>query len=97
MDLTIETGKMKHKLFLNWPAQNQFPTIQQAWDSLVRRTKLTLSSVEQQYLFNLHANINYMIICPLHRKKLGFGWRQGSTARCRVLEALSNHDRRGKK
>ena len=53
MDLTIETGKKKHKLSLNWPAQNQFPTIQQAWDSLVRRTKLTLSSVEQQYLFNL--------------------------------------------
>ena len=77
MDLTPETGKKKHKLSLYWPVQNQFPTIQQAWDFLVQRTKLNLSSAEQQYL-------NSIIICPLHREKLGLGWRRGFTTRCRV-------------
>ena len=48
-------------------------------------------------VFTQPANINSMTICPLHCEKLGLGWRQGSTARCRVPEALSNHDRRGKK
>ena len=53
MDLTPETEKNKHKLSLYWPVQNQFPTMQQAWDFLVQRTKLNLSSAEQQYLHNL--------------------------------------------
>ena len=48
-------------------------------------------------VFTQPANINSMTICPLHHEKLGLGWRRGSTARCRVPEALSNHDRRGKK
>ena len=48
-------------------------------------------------VFTQPANINSMTICPLHREKLGLGWRRGSTARCRVPEALSNPDRRGKK
>ena len=42
-------------------------------------------------------SINAMTICPVHREKFGLSWRQGSTARCRVSEELSNHDRRGKK
>ena len=95
MDLTPEIGKKKHKLSLNWPVQNQFPTIQQAWDFPVQRTKLTLSSAEQQFLLK-PANINSMTIHPLHREKR-LDWRRGSTARCRVPEALSNHDKRGKK
>lgn len=48
-------------------------------------------------VFTQPANINSMTICPLHREKLGLSWRRGSTARCRVPEALSNHDRRRKK
>ena len=48
-------------------------------------------------LFTQPANINSMTICPLHRQTLGLDWRRGSTARCRVPEALSIHDRRGKK
>ena len=48
-------------------------------------------------VFTQPANINSMTICPLHHEKLGLGWRRGSTARCRVPEALSNPDRRGKK
>ena len=41
-------------------------------------------------VFTQPANVNSMTICPLHREKLGLGWRRGSTARCRVPEALSN-------
>ena len=52
MDFTLETGKKKHKLSLYWPVQNQFLTILQAWDFPVQRTKLTLSSAEQQYILN---------------------------------------------
>ena len=48
-------------------------------------------------VFTQPANINSMTICQLHCEKLGLGWRRGSTARCRVPEELSNHDRRGKK
>ena len=48
-------------------------------------------------VFTQPANIDSMTICSLHRQNLGLGWRRGSTARCRVPEALSNHDRRGKK
>ena len=43
------------------------------------------------------ANINSMTVCPFHREKLDLGWRRGSTASCRVPEALFNYDRRGKK
>lgn len=35
-------------------------------------------------VFTQPANINSIIICPLHREKLGLGWRRGSTSRCRV-------------
>ena len=48
-------------------------------------------------LFTQPANIHSMTICPLHREKLGLGWRRGSYARCRVPEVLSNHDKKGKK
>ena len=34
-------------------------------------------------VFTQPANINSIIICPLHREKLGLGWRRGSTSRCR--------------
>ena len=48
-------------------------------------------------IFTHPGNINSMTICPLHREKLGLGWRRGSNARCRMPEVLSNHDKRGKK
>ena len=48
-------------------------------------------------IFTHPGNINSMTICPLHREKLGLGWRRGSNVRCRMPEVLSNHDKRGKK
>ena len=48
-------------------------------------------------IFTHPGNINSMTICPLHREKLGLGWRRGSNARCRMPAVLSNHDKRGKK
>ena len=74
MNLTLETGKKKHKLSLYWPIQNQFPTILQAWDFPVQRTKLTLSSAEQHYLLNKHKCYDHLSITS---RKAWFGLEAG--------------------
>lgn len=93
--MTRETGKKKHKLSLYWPVQKQFRTTASlGFSGPMDEVDLVLSRAA---VFTQPANINSMTICQLHCEKLGLGWRRGSTARCRVPEELSNHDRRGKK
>ena len=45
-------------------------------------------------VFRQPANVGSMIICPLHRSKLGLGWIKGTNARCRVPALLSNHGKK---
>ena len=41
--------------------------------------------------FTTPVNIQDMTICPLHRERLGIGWRR-SIIQCSVPEELSGHD-----
>ena len=41
--------------------------------------------------FTTPVNIQEMTICPLHRERLGIGWRR-SIIQCSVPEELSGHD-----
>ena len=41
--------------------------------------------------FRTPVNIQEMIVCPLHRERLGIGWRR-SIRQCSVPEELSGHD-----
>ena len=41
--------------------------------------------------FTTPVNIQEMTICPLHRERLGIGWRK-SIIQCSVPEELSGHD-----
>ena len=47
-------------------------------------------------MFKEPHSLNIMTICPLHRGKLGVGWKRGSS-RCRVPAALSNHGKGSRK
>ena len=46
--------------------------------------------------FQTPANIQEMTICPLHRERLGIGWRR-SIRLCSVPEQLSGHNENSKK
>lgn len=48
-------------------------------------------------IFHQPAEIDSMVICPLHRKKLGLGWNRGANIRCTIPSEISNHGRKSKK
>ena len=53
---------------------------------------LKLSLFQQRVTcFTTSVNIQEMTICPLHRQRLGIGWRR-SIIQCSVPEELSGHD-----
>ena len=39
-------------------------------------------------MFTKSKSLSSMTICPNHRSKLGLGWYQGSSTRCRVPEEM---------
>lgn len=47
-------------------------------------------------IFKAPDSLDTMTICPLHRGKLGVGWKRGSS-RCRIPAAISKHGLKGKK
>lgn len=63
------------------------------FDDTISEIELILARVA---IFDTPKDINKLTICPKHRFVLGLGWSRGGNSRCRVLEVISGHGKRGR-